>query len=52
MTLKKLESVISDDKLQLIMEYNFKHLEIGDAAQMDFLGSDGKTYTIHFSRSK
>ena len=52
MTLKKLESLISDDKLQLIMEHDFKYLEIGEAAQMDFLGSDNKMYTIYFSRSK
>ena len=52
MTIEKLESVISDDKLRLIIEYNFKHLEVGDSAEMAFLGSDGKEYIVPFSRSK
>ena len=52
MTIEKLESVISDDKLRLIIDYNFKHLEVGESAEMEILGSDGKTYTIPFSRSK
>ena len=52
MTIEKLESVISDDKLQLIMEHDFKYLEIGEKAEMEFLGSDGNMYTIYFSRSK
>ena len=52
MTIEQLEAVISDDKLRMIMEHDFKYLEVGEAAQMEFLGSDGKMYTIHFSRSK
>ena len=52
MTLKKLESLISDDKLQLIMAHDFKYLEVGEQAEMELLGSDGKLYTIHFFRAK
>ena len=52
MTIEQLESVISDAKLQLIMEHDFKYLEVGEQAEMEFLGSDNKMYTIYFSRSK
>lgn len=52
MTIEKLESLISDDKLRLIIENTYKHLEIGDTAKIEFLGSDGRTYIIPISRAK
>ena len=52
LTISHLESVISDDKLRLILEHNFKHLKVGQKAKMRVLGSDNIFHTISFSRSK